>query len=141
MFCEFTLWSSQKFFSSEKNQSMFYWWKCLSSLKSFTTRSFLLLLMACDKKITLFHIKLEISNGFIHSLLNKKLRHSHVLGYRFGWLVGMVVNQGLDLLNKFRSTFLIRTIRVRLLRYRTFVITIRLIQLFSNPLLCIQTDS
>ena len=46
------------------------------------------------------------------------------------------VNHSLDFSNKFRSSFLFQTIRVRFLSWRTFVITIRLIRLFSNPLRC-----
>ena len=51
-----------------------------------------------------------ISNIFIHYLPYKKLRHS----YESDWLTRIIVNHGLDLTNKFRSSFLIRTIRVML---------------------------
>ena len=53
---------------------------------------------------------------------DKKHRHSHVSGYGPDWLVGIIVNHGLDLTKKFRSSFLIRTIRVKLLGSCTFII-------------------
>ena len=49
LFCEFTIWSWQKVFSSEKNQNMFGWSGCLCLFKNFATRSFFLFFIACDK--------------------------------------------------------------------------------------------
>ena len=49
LFFEFTIWSWQKFFSSEKNQSIFDWRGCLSLFESFVVQSFLLSFMACNK--------------------------------------------------------------------------------------------
>ena len=34
-------------------------------------------------------------------LTDKKLRHFHVPGYRAEWIAVIVINHGLDLLNKF----------------------------------------
>ena len=89
------------------------------------------------QKPALSHLVWEIPNVFMHHQLNKKLRQS-MNGYESDWLARTVVNNGLDLNKKFRNSFLIRTIWVGLLSYRTFIITIRLIQVFSNPLHCPQ---
>ena len=64
-----------------------------------------------------------------------------MLPYESNWLAGIIVNHGLDLTCKFRSSFLIRTIRERFPIYHTFVITIRLILLFLNPLHGTQIDT
>ena len=45
----FTIWLFQKFFSSEKNQGMFSWKRCLSFLKCFAVEPFLLSFIVCDK--------------------------------------------------------------------------------------------
>ena len=49
LFCKFTIWFQQKFFSSEKNLSMFGLREWLNLLKSFAAWSFLLSFIACDK--------------------------------------------------------------------------------------------
>ena len=59
-----------------------------------------------------------------------------VPGFGPDWLAGIVVCHNLDLCKKLMFSFPIRTIRVRLLSCRTFVISARRIQLFSNPLHC-----
>ena len=69
-------------------------------------------------------------------LLDKNLRHSHVSGYGPDWLFRIVVYHYQDYINKFDSSFLIRTIRVGLPSCLTFVITCGLIQTFSSPLYC-----
>ena len=78
------------------------------------------------------HLVWEIANVFLRYLPNKKPRHSHSPSY--DWLAGIVVNHSLDLTNKFWSTFLMKTIRMRIPSWCTFVITIGLIQFFSNSL-------
>ena len=77
-----------------------------------------------------------MSNIFVHYLPDKKLTHFYVSAYRCDQSAWIVVIHGLDLINKFRSSFLIRTIRVRLLNCRTFLIIIKLIQFFLNCLHC-----
>ena len=49
LFCEFTIWFLQNFFSYEKKQSMFSWRGCLSLLKTFAVQFFLLSFKTCDK--------------------------------------------------------------------------------------------
>ena len=89
-------------------------------------------IVLCDpwSKLALSHIVWEIPNVVMHYLPDKKVKHSHASGCGPDWLAGIVVNHGLDLTDKYGSAFLIRTIRVRLWRCSTFVITIRLVQLF-----------
>ena len=47
--------------------------------------------------MTLSHLVWEIPNVFMHSLHDKKLRHSHIPGYGPNWLRGIVVNHSLNL--------------------------------------------
>ena len=84
------------------------------------------------KNFTIFIVKeLNISMALSHRVLSAwlKLGHFHIPGYGPDWLAG-IVTHGLDLTNNFRSSFIIRTIRVNLLSCHTFVIFIGLIQLF-----------
>ena len=101
---------------------------CSSLLKSFSLLSFLLSFMACDKNciFLIFYATYRMS-----SRTTCLIRHSHIYSYR---LAGIVVNHGLDLINKLMRSFLLRTIRVMLQSCSTFVITIGLIQFFLNPL-------
>ena len=80
----------------------------------------------------------EIPNIFMHYLPDKKLRHSNVPGFEPNWFARVIVNHGLNLTNKFESSFLIRTMRVNL---SSFIISIELIQLFCNLLYCCQIDT
>ena len=70
---------------------------------------------------------LDMLNIFMHYLPDKKLWHSHVSCYGPNWFAGIIVNHGLDLTNKFRHSFFMRTIRVKFLSCCTFVISFGLI--------------
>ena len=85
--------------------------------------------LACHKNEPISHLLWEIPNVFMHYSLDTKLRHSLVSCYT---LAMIVVNYGLDLSNKFGSSFLIRTIRVSHPSCCSIVIPIQLIQQFSN---------
>ena len=74
----------------------------------------------------------------IREIYNTTLRYLNVPGYELDWLTGIIVNYGLDLTNKFRSSFLIRIIRVNHPTCPTYIITIGLIQIFLNILYCFQ---
>ena len=74
----------------------------------------------------------EIPNVFNHYPSDKKNWHSHNPSYGLDKLAGIVVNHSQDLSNKFGRYFRIWTITVRFLRGHTFIITIRLIQYFTN---------
>ena len=87
------------------------------------------------------HLVWELPNVFMHNLPDKKFKHSYVTRYGSDWLAGIIVNHSLDLSHKFRISFLMRTIRGRLLNYCSVVITIILIQLFLSPLHCPQIDA
>ena len=87
----------------------------------------------------LSYIIWKISKIYMHYLPDKKLKHFP--GYGPDWLTEILVNHGLDLSNKFGSSFFLRMIRVKLLSCRTFIITIELIQLFSNPPHCPYIDT
>ena len=69
------------------------------------------------------HFLWEISIVFMHYMPDKKLRHSHVRGYWFDWLTAIIVNHNLVLTHKFKSSFLIGMVRVRLPSCHTFVMT------------------
>ena len=90
--------------------------------------------------MSLSHLICEIANVFMHSLLDKKLRHSYVSGNGLDWLAVIVVKHVLDLSNKCTS-FLIRIVSVRLPRYHTFLIIIGLFWLFLNLLHYPQIDN
>ena len=77
---------------------------------------------------------------FQYSLSSCGSWHVLNIGPSYGpdWLAEIIVKHGPGLTKKFRSSFLIRMIKVRLLNCRTFITT-GLIQLFSNPALCSDT--
>ena len=77
-------------------------------------------------------IHAEFFSYWISSSTTDLIRNSesHDLHYRLDWLAGIVVNNGLDLNKKFKSSFLIRTMIMSL---TSFVITVELIQFFLNP--------
>ena len=56
-----------------------------------------------------YALRPEKNGPFLSCIINtdKKLRHSHFLGYGYNWLAGIVVNQGLDLTNFFSSFFIV----------------------------------
>ena len=70
-----------------------------------------------------------------------KTHHYRVPVFGPYWLDATVVKRDLDHTNKFENSFLIRTIKVRLMNCRAFVITIGLFQLFLNPMHCPQIDT
>ena len=114
--------------------------ECLSLFKSFAAQSFLLSFMPCDKN-WLFLILYE--KYWMSSCTTGWIRNSDthkVPGYGPDWLDGIVVNHGQDSTNKPGSSFLIGTIRVRLLSCSTFVIIIGIIQ-FWNFLHCSKIDT
>ena len=98
---------------------------------------FVLVLGGLWWKLAFSHNVWEIPNVFMHYQLDKKLWHSHVAGYGPDWLAGIIVNHNPDFMYKFECFlllfFIIRTIILRLSSSRIFAITIRFIQLFSNP--------
>ena len=92
------------------------------------------------KKMLLFHYVWEILNVFMCYMPDKKLKHSYVTDYGLDRIAEIIVNHSLDFSYKLRISFLIRTIRVRLLSCHTFIIPTGLIQFFSSPLQCPQLD-
>ena len=112
LFYEFTPWSRQRIFSSEKKANHVWMERYSSSSKSFESAVFLLIFYVLWWKLALSYLVWEIPNVFMHYLSNKKLRHSHIRRYEPGWLTGIVVNHGLTWLNKFGSS-LIRTISLQ----------------------------
>ena len=92
-------------------------------MKNFAEEFFVLSFMKIDSFLT-----------NIECLPIGKLRHTHIPGYGPDWRAEIVVNHGPDLTNKFISSFLIWTIKVRISCCHTFVIVKGLIQLLSNSL-------
>ena len=74
--------------------------------------------------VGLFSSCMKNTKYLLFYLLGKKLRCSHVPGYGFDWLAGIIVNHSLDLGYKFGSSFLIRRM---LPSCHTFIITIGLV--------------
>ena len=60
-----------------------------------------------------------------------KQSNNQVSGYGADWLAEVIVNYSLDLTNKFKSSFLIRMMKVRLRSSCTFIITFVLLNCFQ----------
>ena len=102
LFYEFTTWSWQKFFSSEKNQNI-----RLVCMLEFVEklRSTVYPLVLPLIEITLSLLFWEIANVFMHYLPDKKLIHSNVHGYGPDCLAEVFVNHDLDPINKLGNSF------------------------------------
>ena len=86
LFSEFPLVSRHKF-SSEKDQSIFRCRSCLSLVKSFAERSFLLSLMAYDKNWRFLILNGKYRMSLCTSCLIRN-KYSYVLGHGPDYLIG-----------------------------------------------------
>ena len=102
LFCEFTIWSWQKFFLKNKAYSVR---RNLEFVQKLWSMVFPLVLHGQWKKLALSHHVLEISNIFMYCLSDKKLRCSCVPGYGPDWLAEIIINHGVDLIYKFNSSY------------------------------------
>ena len=108
LFCEITIWSCLKFFSSEKKTKHVRLARMLEFVEKLSSVVFPFAYRGLWWKSAISFLVWEIPNVFMHYLPDKKLRHSHVPDYGSDGLAGIVLNY---LTTKFRSFFLIRTIR------------------------------
>ena len=128
LFCEFTIWSRQKCPRPERARTCSVGgdaWICAIALQCFLFSSPSWPLI---KKIGPFSSCMRNTGyGFMHDQPDKKLRPSHIHSNGLDWLAGIIVHHALDPINKFGSSFLIRTIDVRLTISPTFEFNLGLI--------------
>ena len=123
---ELTTWSWQKFFTSEKKQSLFSWRGCVSLFQSFSARYFQLYFIV--SYINRLFSSSRWNIRYFHALSShqkkKKKKKSQTLPCP--WFTKVIVNHSLDLTNKLFFS------HQKDQCCRTFVISMVLIQLFSD---------
>ena len=103
-------------------------------------QSFLMSFMASDTKLALSHLVWKIVNVFMHHLPDKKFRHFHDPGYRPDWIVGIIINYGLNFIKKFFFSEQNNQSKASKLSYFRNIM-IGFIQLFLNSFKCLQIDN
>ena len=140
LFLEFTNWSWQKFSYQRKPtvcSDREDGWVCWKGLQRDISSCPLWLVIKITRNDG-FNLSCTRSTECLHAL--RTYLETHVSCYGPGWLTENIVNHGLDL-NKFGSSFLIRTIGMRLPSCYRFIITMGLTQPFLNLLHCPQINT